>query len=455
VNSQNVVELRSVELGGKENDGQRVVQKGLTAEDWVVVSDLRGLRPGMTVKPKRAASPTMPTPPAEPSPSAAKAEVDRVKLQYAERQVKLVEEQYKAGTATYEELLAARRDHDVAAAEMKGDKLAAARARLQYADERLKVIESRFSAGMAGGADRLGAQRDRDVAAMELQELERMPRAEAKPAADAPGPVLTYEVDPLSAPAGMSASEMDTLLKTIDRRLNSGAEKLARVRKLDDGRMEVALLCRNDADRQRVERLLTRAGTLEFRILANDHYDKAVIEQARKDPSKAEILDPSGKRLARWVPVKASEEKSFAGLPDVARRSRKRDNHEITEILVLADPCNVTGAYLAVAEATTEPRGKPCISLTFNNAGGKLFAKLTGAHLPDEASGAIYKLGIILDGELYSAPAIRSRISNQAVITGSFTKEQVSDLAEVLNAGSLPVRLRLVPAGLKHPAKAQ
>ncbi len=253
------------------------------------------------------------------------------------------------------------------------------------------------------------------------------------------GPVLIYEVDPTST---VSASDMDKLLKAIDRRLNSGAEKLARVRKVGDGRIEVALLRSNDADRQRVERLLARPGTLEFRILANKRDDKAVIEQAQKDQFKTEVLDPSGKRLAWWVPVKAGEEQSLAGDPDIALRTKKHDHRDITQILVVADPCNVTGAYLTKAEATADNRGSPCLNFTFNDAGGKRFAKLTGDHLP--SGNFRHRLGIILDGELYSAPRIMSTISKQGAVTGNFTKEQVSELADSLNSGSLPVRIRLV-----------
>jgi len=262
--------------------------------------------------------------------------------------------------------------------------------------------------------------------------------------ADARGPVLIYEVDPASAPAGMSASDFDKLLKAIDRRLNSGPEKLARPRKLDDGRIEVAMLRNNDADRQRVQRLLARSGTLEFRILASNRQDKAVIEQARRDPSKAEVLDSSGKRLAWWVPVKAGEENSFAADPVVARRSKKQDHRDITEILVVTDSCNVTGTCLTKAEASADNSGPPCINFTFNDAGGKLFAKLTGGHLPDASTNFRYRLGIILDGELDSAPCIMSTISERGAITGSFSKEDIADLVDILNAGSLPVRIRLV-----------
>ena len=114
---------------------------------------------------------------------------------------------------------------------------------------------------------------------------------------------------------------------------------------LDSGRIEVALLRPVDSDRQRVERHLARTGTLEFRILANPGKDKAVIEQAQKEPSKVGVLDPAGKKLAWWVPVRAGEEKSIADNLGIARRTKKQDNREVTEVLVVANPQNVTGTF--------------------------------------------------------------------------------------------------------------
>jgi preprotein translocase subunit SecD len=57
------------------------------------------------------------------------------------------------------------------------------------------------------------------------------------------------------------------------------------------------------------------------------------------------------------------------------------------------------------------------------------------------ATGFSRKLGIILDGFLVSAPAIRSTISGRGEITGSFSRQEVDDLVDVLNAGSLPAPL--------------
>ncbi len=103
---------------------------------------------------------------------------------------------------------------------------------------------------------------------------------------------IIYEVDPNSKPANTTTIDMDKLLKVVDGRLNAGSEKLAVVRKLDDRRIEVTLMRRNDADRQRVERQLTRPGTLEFRVLANNHVDKALIDRAQMEPARSEVLGP-------------------------------------------------------------------------------------------------------------------------------------------------------------------
>jgi len=63
-------------------------------------------------------------------------------------------------------------------------------------------------------------------------------------------------------------------------------------------------------------------------------------------------------------------------------------------------------------------------------------------------------LGIILDGKLYSAPIIRTVIHSEGEITGNFTKEEVQDIVNVLNAGSLPLPIKKVePIKKVKPAK--
>jgi preprotein translocase subunit SecD len=259
------------------------------------------------------------------------------------------------------------------------------------------------------------------------------------------GAVLTYEVDPDSLPPGVTVN-MESLTAAVNRRLNPGRgwNKVAQVRGLDDRRIEVALIRQDEPETERVKQLLGRIGSLEFRILANTRDNKELIERALADPSKMFVTDKTGRIAAWWVPVAAAEERTLAAYSGIAARKRKHGNREALEILVRKDIYDVTGAYLTRVSAGTEPNGKPCISFTFSSVGGQLFGRLTSSHLPDPQSDFTYKLAIILDGEIYSAPAIRSTITDRAQITGNFTAQEVQDLVNVFNSGAFPARIRLV-----------
>jgi SecD/SecF fusion protein len=262
------------------------------------------------------------------------------------------------------------------------------------------------------------------------------------------GAVLTYEVDPDSLPPGTTVN-MESLMAAVDRRLNPDRRwsKLARVRRLDDRRIEVAMIRPDPPETERVKGLLARIGTIEFRILADKRQNKDLIDQAQRDPSKMTILDSAGNPRAWWVPVKKSEERSFG--ENVALRTRKDPGGESAEILVLNDIYNVNGGYLTDATAEIDQRGCCAVGFSFNSTGGQLFGRLTSTHLPDEQRDFYYLLGIILDGELYSAPRIMTTITDRGQITGNFAQAEVEDLVNVLNSGSFPARIRLV--GEKTP----
>jgi SecD/SecF fusion protein len=81
------------------------------------------------------------------------------------------------------------------------------------------------------------------------------------------------------------------------------------------------------------------------------------------------------------------------------------------------------------------------VNVSFNSAGAALFGTLTGQNLPDPANRLTSRLGILLDDTLLSAPTIRSTITGDGQITGSFKQSDVDFLVGVLNAGSLPAAL--------------
>jgi SecD/SecF fusion protein len=288
--------------------------------------------------------------------------------------------------------------------------------------------------------------------------------------------MLIYEVQPESAP-DRARADFAAVANAIDRRLNSPRAKRAKVWGFPNGRIEIAVEG-GPAAADRVEALIDRAGTLELRILANKHDHQALIEKAlggsatAPSPStplsegkQGDACAPSppaplpkgegrggGPLLGRWVPIyegsTQADRQRVRGLlaaADIAARTRKEaDGREANEVLVVGDEFNVTGAYLAQVAADTDNRGQPCVNFRFNAEGGQRFRGLTSANLPDEVQNFTRKLGIILDGKLHSAPSIQSVISDRGEITGNFTKEEVEDLASVLNAGALPAKVRLI-----------
>ncbi|KKQ74227.1 MAG: Preprotein translocase subunit SecD [Berkelbacteria bacterium GW2011_GWB1_38_5] len=99
----------------------------------------------------------------------------------------------------------------------------------------------------------------------------------------------------------------------------------------------------------------------------------------------------------------------------------------------------LTGANLRNAEVQFDQNtGDPQVSIQFNSDGTKLFAALTQKNIQKP-------IAIELDGEIISAPTVQTPIENgQAVITGKFSIDEAKKLAIELNAGALPVPIKLV-----------
>ena len=109
----------------------------------------------------------------------------------------------------------------------------------------------------------------------------------------------------------------------------------------------------------------------------------------------------------------------------------------------------MTGSAVQSAQVEYNQNNLPYISMTFNKKGADQFGKVTAAYAPngDNNTGndTGRRLGIVLDGKLYSAPTIQDAIyGGNAMITGSFSMDECQRVVNVLNAGSLPVPVQIV-----------
>lgn len=99
----------------------------------------------------------------------------------------------------------------------------------------------------------------------------------------------------------------------------------------------------------------------------------------------------------------------------------------------------LTGQHLQRTDVVfNQTTGNPEVSLEFNSDGSALFADITKNNIGK-------RLAIFLDDELVSAPQIQTAIlQGNAVISGSFTIEEARRLSTQLNAGALPVPIKVV-----------
>ena len=86
------------------------------------------------------------------------------------------------------------------------------------------------------------------------------------------------------------------------------------------------------------------------------------------------------------------------------------------------------------------------VGFTTTDDGAREFARITGNNIGR-------RMAIILDGRVFSAPTIQSRIPNgSGVITGIGSLEEAKDLAIVLRAGALPAPMTIIDKQVVGPS---
>ncbi len=94
----------------------------------------------------------------------------------------------------------------------------------------------------------------------------------------------------------------------------------------------------------------------------------------------------------------------------------------------------ITGRDLKTARPSSGEFNEPTVSFILTSEGGKKFGDITAENIGRG-------LAIVLDSNVISAPTIQDRITDQGVIHGSFTVQEVQDLVTVLRSGALPAGL--------------
>jgi len=116
-------------------------------------------------------------------------------------------------------------------------------------------------------------------------------------------------------------------------------------------------------------------------------------------------------------------------------------SQEATQAATFADfqPTGLTGKDLKKSEVKFNPNsGEPQVGLEFNSEGTQKFADITSRNVGKPVA-------IFLDELPLTAPNVQEPItSGDAVISGNFTLDEAKQLSIQLNAGALPVPIKLI-----------
>jgi SecD/SecF fusion protein len=268
-----------------------------------------------------------------------------------------------------------------------------------------------------------------------------------------PAVVLVYEAEPL-ADSGGDVVDIEPLLRCVRQRINPAGVLEIIVRQTQPNAFEILFADDDPREVERVERLLASPGTLEFRVLANSRDHADIIERALADTA-AEVRgkNEDGEEVVQacWIPLQEGSREAdirrvevILNIPGIAKRTVSKGSRDMTELLVIKDHYDVTGRYMQEASAGTDHFGKPCVNFRLTQEGGRRFTAFTGNNLPEPDGAFTRKLAIIINGRVFSAPALQSTIADRGEITGDFTYDEVKDLVAAINAGAMPAKLTLI-----------
>ncbi len=182
-------------------------------------------------------------------------------------------------------------------------------------------------------------------------------------------------------------------------------------------------------DPERVKNLIKNTAFLEFRLAEYPPNGGAAVDTQ-------EILSQYGGTLPDHLEI-------------LAQNQRDDDGNVLGQgYYALEKRPVITGRDLKTARASLGQFQEPVVNFSLTHEGAQIFEDWTGANIGRP-------LAIVLDGRVQSAPIIEGRISDSGVIRGSFTQQEVEDLATVLRSGALPAGIEYLEQRAVGPSLGQ
>ncbi len=244
------------------------------------------------------------------------------------------------------------------------------------------------------------------------------------------GVSFTLKVDPTGVESGeksagdksnVSHAEMvNQALQVMEQRVNQFGVAEPVLRPVGDLSLEVQLPGEDAANNPDIMDALKKPAKLEFRQV---HRTERPGETDREHALRSLPVDPM---LGTASAISTYE---VLTLRDVdSRTGEVRMNRYFVK-----KTADATGKIIKAASGRSDDGISFYVDMKFTDEGSKKFGDLT-AKIAEGNSRSVGQLAIVLDGKLQSAPTVREAIrSTGATITGNFSREEVINLANVLN----------------------
>jgi preprotein translocase subunit SecD len=146
--------------------------------------------------------------------------------------------------------------------------------------------------------------------------------------------------------------------------------------------------------------------------------------------------------IQRLIP--AEYEVAISAKPD---ERLQRQGYEVYSFYVLKREPELTGDVITDARATFDPTTHaPIVLMDMNTEGAERWARITGANVGK-------KIAIVLDGRVYSAPVVQTKITGgRSQITGMSSVQEAHLLEIVLKAGALKAPVKIIEERIVGPS---
>ena len=266
------------------------------------------------------------------------------------------------------------------------------------------------------------------------------------------GSQLLLQVEPAGEITRVTSTELEAVKSVLDRRVNSLGVAESTLQTVGDNQLGLELP--GETDPSRAAEKLGKTALLEFKVQKPGNEEEMRGLQRLRTQVKAILAskeadgDSDANNLDAESLAKAQKALGLEGAVGT-------ETEQLEQLLEKADrqfmagfaDSELNGKLLSRAGTRAPSQENPswAVTLSFNSEGAQKFADLTKS-----IAGTERLLGIFLDGTPISEASVGSQFElagitgGNAEITGRFSAEQATDLAELINGGALPLPVEIL-----------